>query len=68
MKAVSKTNTGLVRQGNEDAVLTDAPDLYAIADGMGGYVGGEIASAETIKVLQRAERRCAVRSVKRRSS
>ena len=52
MKAVSKTNTGLVRQGNEDAVLTDAPDLYAIADGMGGYVGGEIASAETIKVLQ----------------
>lgn len=52
MKSVSKTNIGLVRTGNEDAVLTDAPDLFAIADGMGGYAAGEIASIETIKVLQ----------------
>lgn len=52
MKAVSRTNTGLVRNSNEDAVLTDMPDLFAIADGMGGYAAGEIASIETIKVLQ----------------
>lgn len=52
MKAVSRTNTGLVRNSNEDAVLTDMPDLFAIADGMGGYAAGEIASVETIKVLQ----------------
>lgn len=52
MIAVSKTNTGLVRTTNEDAVLTDMPDLFAIADGMGGYAAGEIASVETIKVLQ----------------
>lgn len=52
MIAVSKTNTGLVRTSNEDAVLTDKPDLFAIADGMGGYAGGEIASVETIKVLK----------------
>ncbi len=52
MKSVSKTNIGLVRTGNEDAVLTDAPDLFAIADGMGGYAAGEVASIETIKVLR----------------
>lgn len=52
MIAVSKTNTGLVRTKNEDAVLMDPPDLFAIADGMGGYAAGEIASVETIRVLQ----------------
>ena len=52
MIAVSKTNTGLVRTANEDALLTDGPELFAIADGMGGYAGGEIASVETIKVLK----------------
>ena len=36
MIAVSKTNTGLVRTANEDALLTDGPELFAIADGMGG--------------------------------
>ena len=54
MIAVSKTNTGLVRTANEDALLTDGPELFAIADGMGGYAGGEIASVETIKVLKEA--------------
>ena len=49
MIAVSKTNTGLVRTANEDALLTDGPELFAIADGMGGYAGGEIASVETMK-------------------
>ena len=56
MIAVSKTNAGLVRATNEDAVLTDMPDLFAIADGMGGYAAGEVASVETIKVLQEAKK------------
>lgn len=72
MIAVSKTNTGLVRTANEDALLTDGPELFAIADGMGGYAGGEIASVETIKVLKeekkefcRAYRRSSVYGFKR---
>ena len=70
MIAVSKTNTGLVRTANEDALLTDGPELFAIADGMGGYAGGEIASVETIKVLKefcRAYRRSPVYGFKRSS-
>ena len=58
MIAVSKTNTGLVRTANEDALLTDGPELFAIADGMGGYAGGEIASVETIKVLKKKKEFC----------
>lgn len=42
----SLTDTGLVRDNNEDAVAID-PDngLVVLADGMGGYNAGEVASA-----------------------
>ena len=36
MIAVSRTNRGMVRPNNEDSILVREPDLYAIADGMGG--------------------------------
>jgi PPM family protein phosphatase len=39
------SNTGLVRAHNEDACLIDeAMGLYVLADGMGGYNAGEVAS------------------------
>ncbi|MEM9496462.1 MAG: protein phosphatase 2C domain-containing protein [Pseudomonadota bacterium] len=39
------THTGRVRSENEDAILTDpAGVLWAIADGMGGYGHGDVAS------------------------
>lgn len=49
--AVSRTNCGLVRENNEDSVLVRVPTLFAIADGMGGYNAGEIASFEAVRLL-----------------
>ncbi|MDP1896758.1 MAG: protein phosphatase 2C domain-containing protein [Sulfurimicrobium sp.] len=44
------SDTGLVRPGNEDAIAWDAHfGLALLADGMGGYEGGEIASNLAIK-------------------
>ncbi|HHI71694.1 MAG TPA: serine/threonine-protein phosphatase, partial [Rhodobacteraceae bacterium] len=39
------THRGMVRENNEDSILTD-PDgvLWAVADGMGGYGNGDVAS------------------------
>lgn len=46
----SATHQGRVRGHNEDAVLA-GPQVFAVADGMGGYAGGEIASALTVTML-----------------
>ncbi|PWB47069.1 MAG: protein phosphatase [Nitrosomonadales bacterium] len=44
------SDTGRVRPGNEDAIAWDAGlGLALLADGMGGYEGGEIASNLAIK-------------------
>ncbi|MFQ9935515.1 MAG: hypothetical protein ACLRXQ_05090 [Phascolarctobacterium faecium] len=43
---------GMVRTVNEDALLTTGPELFALADGMGGYAAGETASREALQVLQ----------------
>ncbi len=47
------TDVGRVRRNNEDAVAVDpALGLALLADGMGGYAGGEVASGITIALLQ----------------
>ena len=51
MFVISKTHVGMVRTVNEDALLTTGPELFALADGMGGYVGGEIASKTAVEAI-----------------
>lgn len=50
--AAAATDIGLVRDHNEDALLSEPP-LFVVADGMGGHLGGEVASAIAIDTLSK---------------
>ncbi len=53
LTVTSRTDTGLVRRNNQDAVIRGR-GLMGIADGMGGHNGGETASAEARDGMLRA--------------
>ncbi len=55
------TDVGQVRSNNQDAALADpGGGLFAVADGMGGHRGGEVASALTLDTLAAQIRRVRV--------
>jgi PPM family protein phosphatase len=50
LRSGSATDTGLVRSANQDLAVV-SPTLFAVADGMGGHAGGEVASRMAVDTL-----------------
>lgn len=49
----SVSNVGLRRKNNEDYLMVAKElDLYLLADGMGGHLGGEVASRMTVETIK----------------
>ena len=76
IEAHALTDTGQVRQDNQDAVRCCHPNddltvrhghLYGVADGMGGFAHGGIASAFALEALFKALAVALKRALKRRS-
>ncbi len=59
MIALGRTDTGKVRPSNQDALLeTTGPyAVFAVADGMGGHRGGNVASAMAVDCLSEIDTR-----------
>ena len=62
LEIVKATHTGMVRSHNEDSMATDAEiGLAVLADGMGGYNAGEVASGIATALISSEIREALVR-------
>ena len=50
LRWASRSDTGRVRLQNEDSVHADG-DVFIVADGMGGHLAGEVASALAVSTI-----------------
>jgi PPM family protein phosphatase len=50
VRSGSATDVGRVRSSNQDLSL-EGPDIFAVADGMGGHAGGEVAAQVAVDTL-----------------
>ena len=50
LRSGSATDTGLVRSVNQDLAV-ETSNLFAVADGMGGHAGGEVAARLAVDAL-----------------
>lgn len=46
------SKVGLIRKVNEDAICTNSSPFFALADGMGGYHGGKLASTIAVSAAE----------------
>lgn len=66
--AVARTDVGKHRANNEDSYLCMLEEpLFVVADGMGGYAGGERASAIAVEVIKDAFEKRTFPGLKRRT-
>ncbi len=53
VRSAALTDVGRVREKNEDShLVSDDLGLYVVADGMGGHVGGQMASSLAVKTVE----------------
>ena len=57
VESAGRSDAGLVREKNEDSYLVE-PDLglYVVCDGMGGHVGGQVASQTAVRTIETSVR------------